>query len=51
MPLILLIRAHVFVAQRIHADDTTVPVLAKGKTRTGPLMDLCARRSALCRAY
>ena len=29
------IRAHVFAAERIHADDTTVPVLAKGKTRTG----------------
>jgi transposase len=36
-PLVLLIRAHVFAAQRIHADDTTVPVLAKGKTRTGRL--------------
>jgi transposase len=31
------IRAHVFAAERIHADDTTVPVLAKGKTRTGRL--------------
>ena len=29
--------AHVFAAERIHADDTTVPVLAKGKTRTGRL--------------
>jgi len=37
MPLISLIRAHVFAAERIHADDTTVPVLAKGKTRTGRL--------------
>jgi len=37
MPLILLIRAHVFAAARIHADDTTVPVLAKGKCRTGRL--------------
>jgi transposase len=27
----------VFTAERIHADDTTVPVLAKGKTRTGRL--------------
>ena len=26
-----------FAAERIHADDTTVPVLAKGKTRTGRL--------------
>jgi transposase len=37
MPLVVLIRAHVFAAERIHADDTTVPVLAKGKTRTGRL--------------
>src|SRR5581483_2087341 len=37
MPLVELIRAHVFAAERIHADDTTVPVLAKGKTRTGRL--------------
>jgi transposase len=35
MPLVGRIRAHVFAAGRIHADDTTVPVLAKGKTRTG----------------
>ena len=33
MPLVDVIRAHVFAAERIHADDTTVPVLAKGKTR------------------
>ena len=37
MPLVGVIRAHVFAAARIHADDTTVPVLAKGKTRTGRL--------------
>lgn len=36
-PLVALIRAHVFSAERIHADDTPVPVLAKGKTRTGRL--------------
>jgi transposase len=30
-------RSHVFAAERIHADDTSVPVLAKGKTRTGRL--------------
>jgi transposase len=35
MPLVAAIRAHVFAAERIHADDTTVPVLATGKTRTG----------------
>jgi transposase len=37
MPLVEAIRAHVFAAERIHADDTTVPVLAAGKTRTGRL--------------
>jgi len=37
MPLVEVIRSHVFAAERIHADDTTVPVLAKGKCRTGRL--------------
>jgi len=37
MPLVDAIRSHVFAAERIHADDTTVPVLAKGKTRIGRL--------------
>ena len=36
-PLGLLIRRHVLAAERIHGDDTTVPVLAKGKTVTGRL--------------
>src|SRR5215207_4853859 len=34
-PLVLAIRAHVFAAERLHGDDTTVPVLAKERTRTG----------------
>jgi transposase len=34
-PLYELIKAHVFAAERVHGDDTTVPVLAKVKTRTG----------------
>jgi transposase len=37
MPLVLLIRAHVFAAERIHADETTVKVQAKGECRTGRL--------------
>src|SRR3977135_1326479 len=37
LPLYELIRAHVFAAERIHGDDTTVPVLAKLKTKTGRL--------------
>ncbi len=36
-PLTELIRRHVFAAARVHGDDTTVPVLAKGKTITGRL--------------
>jgi transposase len=34
-PLQALIAAHVLAAERLHADDTTVPILAKGKTVTG----------------
>lgn len=37
LPLAELIKAYVFAAQRIHGDDTTVPVLAKVKTKTGRL--------------
>jgi transposase len=33
-PLRRLIEAHVMAAERLHADDTTVPVLAEGKTDT-----------------
>jgi transposase len=36
-PLLALIRDHVLAAERIHGDDTTVPVLATGKTITGRL--------------
>jgi transposase len=34
-PLYELIKAHVLAGERIHGDDTTVPVLAKGRCRTG----------------
>ena len=36
-PLVTLIHSHVMSAERIHGDDTTVPVLARGKTITGRL--------------
>ncbi len=36
-PLRRLLEAHVMAAGRLHGDDTTVPVLAKGKTDTGRL--------------
>ncbi|GGE24407.1 transposase [Aureimonas endophytica] len=34
-PLHDLVAAHVLSAERLHGDDTTVPILAKGKTVTG----------------
>jgi transposase len=34
-PLLQRLEAHVFAAERLHADDTTVPVLARDKTDTG----------------
>jgi transposase len=37
MPLVEAVRGHVFAAERLHADDTTVPVLDVGRTRTGRL--------------
>src|SRR6202167_2985986 len=36
-PLRRLVEAHVMAGERLHGDDTTVPVLAKGKTDTGRL--------------
>src|ERR1700685_3647933 len=36
-PLVILIAANVLAAERLHGDDTTVPVLARGKTITGRL--------------
>jgi transposase len=35
MPLVLEVRGHVFAAERLHGDDTTVPVLAKEQTKIG----------------
>jgi transposase len=35
--LVALIHRHVLTAERLHRDDTTVPVLAKGRTITGRL--------------
>ena len=50
VPLVLAIRAHVFAAERLHGDDTTVPVLAKGRTRTGYAVGLRPGRPAVRRA-
>ena len=49
MPLVEAIRAHVFAAERIHADDTTVPVLDIGQDAHRATMDLRARRPAVRR--
>ena len=40
-PLHALIEAHVLAAERLHGDDTTVPILAKGKTITGHTGHTC----------
>jgi hypothetical protein len=45
-----LIERHVLAAERLHGDDTTVPILAKGKTVKGPHLGLCPRRPAVWRA-
>ena len=34
-PILRLVESHVMAAERLHGDDTTVPVLAEGKTDTG----------------
>jgi hypothetical protein len=63
MPLVEAMSDHVFAAERIHPDDTPVPVLARGKTRTGRLwnywfdpnrpirwqVDFCLEKSNHCK--
>ena len=34
-PLLRLVETHVMAAERLHGDDTTVPLLAEGKADTG----------------
>ena len=36
------LRRHVFAAERLHGDDTTVPVLAKTKTAPAACGPMCA---------
>ena len=48
-PLTELIRRHVFAAERLHGDDTTVPRAGQGQDDHRPVMDLCARRPAVWR--
>ncbi len=40
-PLLRRLEAHAMAAGRLHADDTTVPVLAKGQTDTGDAGSTC----------
>jgi hypothetical protein len=49
-PLVEAVGAHVMAAERVDANDTTVPVRdpERGKTKTGAVV-LRARRSAVCR--
>ena len=50
-PLIELIRDHVLAAERLHGDDTTVPVLAKEKTITGRVWTPAFARAGLYGAF
>jgi transposase len=43
MPLNEVIQAHVFAAERLHADDTTVPGAGEDQDPHGTAMDLCPR--------
>jgi transposase len=47
-PLTELIRCHVFAAERVYGDNTTVPVLAPRQDDHRPIMDLCTGRPAVC---
>jgi hypothetical protein len=42
MPLFERLNAHVTAAERLHGDDTTVPVLASGKTVSPAPGSMCA---------
>lgn len=46
-PLFKRLEAHVMSAERLHGDDTWVPVLAKGKTDTGRIWSMSAMTSRL----
>ena len=50
MPIYRLIEAHILAAERLHGDDTTVPVMAKGKTDTARLWVYVPRRPAVRRS-
>jgi hypothetical protein len=41
MPLYRSIEAHIFAAERLHGDDSTVPILAKSKAITGRFGAMC----------
>jgi hypothetical protein len=47
-PLVEALARYVMAAEKLHADDTPVPVLdpGRGRTKIGPAVDLCAPRPA-----
>jgi transposase len=45
-----LIERHGLAAERLHGDDSTVPILAKGQDGQGSHLGLCPRRPAVWRA-
>ena len=47
MPLFYRLQAHVMATERLHGDDTTVPVLARGKTDIARHLGVCTRRPAV----
>ncbi len=42
-----LVEAHVLAAERLHGDDTTVPILAKGKTESQRAIAVLKNRAVL----
>lgn len=42
-PIHALIKSRVMAAERLHGDDITVPLLAKGRHDDRPVVDRCAR--------
>jgi transposase len=46
-PIFRRLETHVLAAERLHGDDTTVPVVAKGQDRHGTILGLRPRRPAI----
>jgi hypothetical protein len=46
----LVVEAHTLAAERLHGDDTAVPMMAKGKTITGRLWEIDLQLSSIIHA-